>query len=200
MTNHAVTYRPNSRWRIAIAFTVAAAIHLSAVAIASLRHEPTIVNSGTEFPAIEVEPDVDLPTPPQTGVPVEVAPPSVSSEFVEVPPPPRPIPQRQPILPIRTVGQTSMGITPNPRASALSAPRPEYPYEARSRHITGSGVAVMAVDPATGFVGDVVMEQSIGNSILDNTAISAFRRWRFKSGTPRKVRVPITFNLTGAQY
>jgi TonB family protein len=198
MTSKALIYRPNSRWRIAIAFTVAAAIHLSAVAIASLRHETAVVNSGTEFPAIEIEPDVDLATPSQTEAPMEAAPPSVPSEFVEIPPPPRPIPQRQRILPIRTVGQT--GITPNPRAYALSAPRPEYPYEARSRHITGSGVVVMAVDPATGFVDDVFMEQSIGNSILDNAAISAFRRWRFKSGTPRKIRVPITFNLTGAQY
>ena len=32
------------------------------------------------------------------------------------------------------------------KASAISAPRPEYPYEARSRKITGSGVCVVTVD------------------------------------------------------
>ena len=93
-----------------------------------------------------------------------------------------------------------MGFTANPRALTLSAPRPEYPYEARSRHITGSGIAEMSVDPVTGFVEDAVMEQSIGNPILDNSAINAFRRWQFKRGTARKVRVPIRFKMTGAEY
>ena len=41
------------------------------------------------------------------------------------------------------------------------------------------------------------MEQSIGNPILDNSTVSAFRRWRFKPGTPPRVRIPITFVLTG---
>src|SRR5436190_1867600 len=36
--------------------------------------------------------------------------------------------------------------------------------------------------------------------ILDNSTISAFRRWCFKPGTPARVRIPITFVLTGAQY
>src|SRR5438477_613343 len=87
-----------------------------------------------------------------------------------------------------------------PIAAALTAPRPDYPYEARSRHITGSGIAVIAVDPNSGLAVDAMMEQSIGNPILDNSTVSAFRRWRFKPGTPRRVRIPITFVLTGAQY
>jgi len=45
----------------------------------------------------------------------------------------------------------------------LSAPRPDHPYEARSRHITGSGVAVISVDPNSGLAVDAMMEQSIGN-------------------------------------
>jgi TonB family protein len=86
------------------------------------------------------------------------------------------------------------------KALVLSAPRPDYPYEARSRHITGSGVAVITVDPNSGWAVDAMMEQSIGNPILDTSTISAFRRWRFKPGTPARVRIPITFALTGAQY
>ena len=31
----------------------------------------------------------------------------------------------------------------NAKAVATYAPRPQYPYEARSRHITGSGVCVL---------------------------------------------------------
>ena len=45
-----------------------------------------------------------------------------------------------------------------------------------------------------------MMEQSIGNPILDNSTVSAFRRWRFKPGTPVRVRIPITFVLTGTLY
>jgi TonB family protein len=47
---------------------------------------------------------------------------------------------------------------------------------------------------------DAVMEQSIGNAILDNSTVSAFHRWRFKPGTPARLHIPINFVLTGAQY
>jgi TonB family protein len=86
------------------------------------------------------------------------------------------------------------------KALAVSTPRPEYPMEARSRHITGSGVAVLLVDVPTGVVTDARMEQSIGNPILDNAAVSAFRRWRFKPGTTSQIRIPITYTMTGASY
>jgi TonB family protein len=86
------------------------------------------------------------------------------------------------------------------RRSCVARRGPDYPYEARSRHIAGSGIAVIIVDPNSGLAVDAMMEQSIGNPILDNSTVSAFRRWRFKPGTPRQVRIPITFVLTGAQY
>ncbi|PYJ79337.1 MAG: hypothetical protein DME69_05200 [Verrucomicrobia bacterium] len=44
------------------------------------------------------------------------------------------------------------------------------------------------------------MTQSIGSPILDNAATSAFRQWRFKPGTVSKVKIPITFTMTGASY
>ena len=44
------------------------------------------------------------------------------------------------------------------------------------------------------------IEQGIGNPILDNSTLSAFRRWRFRPGSPPRVRIPTTFLLTGAQY
>ena len=86
------------------------------------------------------------------------------------------------------------------KALAISSPRPEYPYEARSRHITGSGVCVVSVDVASGSVTDASMAQSIGNPILDNAAMSAFKRWRFKPGSVSKVKIPITFTMSGASY
>jgi TonB family protein len=35
---------------------------------------------------------------------------------------------------------------------AINAPRPKYPYDARSRYFTGSGVVLLEVDPHTGYV------------------------------------------------
>jgi len=89
---------------------------------------------------------------------------------------------------------------PAAKAFAVAAPRPDYPYEARTRKITGSGVCVLTVDTGSGAVTDATMAQSIGNPILDNSAVSAFRRWRFKPGTVAKVRMPITFTMSGASY
>jgi TonB family protein len=59
---------------------------------------------------------------------------------------------------------------------------------------------VLTVEPANGNVVNATMEQSIGNPILDGSTLSAFRRWRFRAGTPKKVRIPITFLLTGASF
>ena len=88
----------------------------------------------------------------------------------------------------------------NAKAWTVSMPHPDYPYEARRRHLTGRGIAIISVDPITGCAIDVTMEQSIGNPVLDNSAVSAVRRWRFKRGSPTRLRIPITFLLTGAQY
>jgi TonB family protein len=83
---------------------------------------------------------------------------------------------------------------------AVSAPRPEYPYEARRQKITGSGVVTMTVDSITGKVRGVSMVKSTGNLFLDNAALSGFRRWRFKPGTASSVTCPITFTLVGPSY
>jgi TonB family protein len=86
------------------------------------------------------------------------------------------------------------------KALALEAPRPEYPFEARSKRLTGSGVVVITVNPASGAVVDARMARSIGSPILDNSALSAFRRWRFQPGTISKINIPITFSMSGASY
>jgi TonB family protein len=124
-------------------------------------------------------------------------PPEIQPEFHEeqTPPPQKKIPQKAAPIKVPGLMTASQG-----KANAISAPKPDYPYEARSRHITGSGVCVVTVDIASGNVTDATMAQSIGSPILDNSAVSAFRRWRFKPGTVSKVRIPITFTMTGASY
>jgi TonB family protein len=89
---------------------------------------------------------------------------------------------------------------PEAQRVAVSAPTPYYPYESRARHITGSGVAKLGVDPKTGSVTDTAMIQSTGNNMLDQAALSAFRRWKFKPGSTREVRMPITFTMSGVSY
>jgi|GEM_PF-1376695 len=82
-------------------------------------------------------------------------------------------------------------------AILVSAVRPEYPYEARSRDISGHGVAVLKIDRATGKVVSCEMTPSTGSEILDEAAMEAFREWRFKPGTVAGVRIPIAFILPG---
>jgi TonB family protein len=84
-----------------------------------------------------------------------------------------------------------------PRAVAVFAPRPDYPYKARRARITGSGVAILQVDPVTGKVTSCQMAPSTGSVVLDGAALDAFRQWRFTPGTIKEVRIPITFGGGG---
>jgi TonB family protein len=85
-----------------------------------------------------------------------------------------------------------------PKALAIYTPRPEYPFQARARRLTGTGVAVLKLDQRTGLVTDSYMATSTGHKILDHATLTAFRRWRFKPGIPfHGVRIPISFSLTG---
>jgi TonB family protein len=84
------------------------------------------------------------------------------------------------------------------KALATYAPRPQYPYEARARQITGRVVVGIRISPKTGNVTIAVLLHSSGNAILDNAALSAFRQWRFKPGTDAVVKIPVTFTMSGA--
>jgi TonB family protein len=83
------------------------------------------------------------------------------------------------------------------RASAKAvttyAPRPDYPEEARSRRIAGSGVCVVSVDPYTGSVTNASMAQSTGNQLLDKSVLRTLRTWKFKPGTVSQVSIPVEF-------
>ena len=200
MTNNALIYRRPSKWPIAAALAAAVMIHLSAVAIAFHQEPSATQPTAIDFKTIGVDLADDPPTPPDPEISVPPPVPVPAADFIEPQETRRVTKTQQTPAPIRPFGQTRLAAVGNAKAFVLSAPRPEYPYEARSRHITGSGVAVISVDPNSGLAVDATMEQSIGNPILDNSTVSAFRRWRFKPGTPARVRIPITFVLTGAQY
>ena len=205
----ALLFQPVPRWRIGAALGAAALIHFAAIALASIhpREQEKDFPPGDDFgPTIELQPQspTDNPTPrPEL---VDLSTPSHTDESM-VPeerstPPPIRRQTNKPATPIeRTSGATNgpTGLS-STRVSALSAPRLEYPYEARRQRITGSGIAAMTIDPVSGSVTSVVMEASTGSLVLDNAAVTGFRRWRFKPGTVSKVKLPITYTLMGAQY
>ena len=143
-------------------------------------------------------------TPELTPAPMPIGtPPDIKPEYVEETTPPPKRPQAQKFTPIKApqaAGRPGTMSISTAKALATYAPRPQYLYEARSRHITGRGVCVVEVDAGSGSVTSALMASSIGNPILDNAALSAFRQWRFKPGSVSNVRIPITFTTTGAQY
>jgi TonB family protein len=84
------------------------------------------------------------------------------------------------------------------KAMAISAARPEYPYAARVRRITGSGVYILHIN-AKGLVSSVGVRHSSGNRMLDDAAISAFKRWRFKPFGSVALRMPVTWTISQRQ-
>lgn len=204
----ALLYQPNQRWRIGVALGAAALIHLAAVAVGNI-HRPERIDEVSSSPGITeiifdpISP-VDDSTPPPDPVTPTPSEDATDKSFVDENPTPPPI-RRHDTRPVAPTARARNGIPSSltlssAKVMALSAPRPEYPYEARRQKITGNGFVVMAIDSATGRVTGAVMEQSTGNSVLDNAAMTGFQRWRFKPGTASRVRSPITFTMTGAQY
>jgi periplasmic protein TonB len=197
-------YQPPPRKHVLLALAGALAIELGSVVIASIKHEPPAIDL-SQIPSATVEVTMqaeDQPTPPPEDIPMPPPPPEpqVQEFHEETTPPPRRPQTAAPIKAPQTSLPGTMSIT-GAKAVAIFAPKPEYPYEARSRHVTGSGVCVLSVDVGSGNVTDASMAQSIGNPILDNATVSAFRRWKFRAGQiAPKVKVPITFTMTGASY
>ena len=199
-------YKPPPRWQVWAALGGAIAIHLAAVGAYALKREAPVVDL-SNIPTATVEAMLqpeDQPTPPPEDIPIPEPPPvpEVAPEFHEEKPPP-PRPQTKPAGPVKApqAGVPGTMSISGAKAVAIFAPKPDYPYEARSRHVTGSGVALLSVDTASGNVTDASMAQSIGSPILDNSTVSTFRRWRFAPGKcAPKVKVPITYTMTGASY
>jgi TonB family protein len=200
--NTALLYRRRQVWTFWIAFACAAAIHVGAVVLAKGKSQKATTEDfkppGVDLEVVDADPE---PAPSEESItsPPPVAMPSEEEAFPEENRTPAPVRPRKKIR----IASFTRGTAPpfgSMKAMVLYAPRPVYPYEARRQRITGSGIAQLTVDPASGSVTGVRMAQSCGNVILDDATRDAFRRWRLKPGTPPTVQVPITFTLMGASY
>ena len=138
MTNNAFIYRRPSKWPIATALAAAVLIHLSAVAIAFHQESPAAQPALTDSTALGIDFADDPPTPPDPDISVPPPVPVPTSDFIEPQEITRVIKTQRIPAPIRPSGQTRLTAVGNAKAFVLSAPRPDYPYEARSRHITGA--------------------------------------------------------------
>jgi TonB family protein len=207
MTTGALLYQSTQRWRVGAAFGAAVLIHCAAIALASIHRiekqdSVSFTDQFTEItfeaPSTPVDPNPDisdpLPTPPQID--------ETFRESTSTPPPIRRLTSRAIAPLVRPNNLRSPGpmTWSSAKVLAVSAPRPEYPYEARRQKITGDRIVAIAVDPVTGNVRDVSIRKSTGSPYLDNAALTGFRRWRFRPGTVSAVTCPITFTLTGASY
>jgi TonB family protein len=200
--NPALLYRIRGRWTFWIAFVCAFTIHLGAVVLGKNKSESAkLENFRTgqgDVELVDTEPELQSPEQSITPPPVEQIPLDQDSFQEEnlTPPPVRSRKKSRPAVFVRRTIASFHSV----KAMVTYAPRPVYPYEARRNRITGSGTALLGIDPTMGTVTDVLMAQSCGNTILDNATLEAFRRWRFKPGTAPTVQVPITYTLSGASY
>ncbi len=203
----AFIYRPAPGWRIAVALAAAVAVHLAAIAFAERdAPAPQPYLPGDDPTEIEIIPgEPELSPPASDEMPPPAPPPPVMTEtLIEEKLAPKPVPvariNKVPLVPRSPQPSRALAPAGAGKVLALAAPRPEYPYEARRQHLTGSGVALLSIDPSNGSVLDVQMAQSTGSALLDNAARAGFRRWRFRPGTVSQVQTPITFTLTGAAF
>ena len=69
-------------------------------------------------------------------------------------------------------------------------PQVSYPRKAQWAHIKGAGMYGIEVDPSNGHVIRTFVVKSSGSEILDDAALKAYRKFRFKPGGPSHVEVP----------
>ena len=109
------------------------------------------------------EPNVDSQPDPSEPLPT---PPVIEQSYIEdsaLRPPVHRTPTRFPLLvrPLANPTGKSLNVSAA-KVFALSAPRPDYPYEARRQKITGEGVALLTIDPRNGEVINITMSKSTG--------------------------------------
>lgn len=101
-------------------------------------------------------------------------------------------------------GASAPELPPGFAAGSLDNPLPRYPSAARRRGIEGTVTLEVLVSPA-GLPERVAIARSSGSGLLDEAAVEAVRRWRFRparrgsEAVEGLVSVPVTFRLVEAE-
>jgi TonB family protein len=158
---------------------------------------PTQIAPAEEKKAEPNRSTASMPPSQKAATPIEQAPPAEESPVVALPEEKKPRRKKRPRPPVQTEAATISAPVPMSlsvaQSMAITAPLPDYPYEAKRRNLAGSGICVVTVDTATGTVTNASMVQSTGSPLLDKLTIQTFKSWRFKPGTVSQVRVPISY-------
>jgi TonB family protein len=158
---------------------------------------PTPTGPAEEKKAEPNQSTASMPPTQKAATPTEEAPPAEEPEVVAVHAEKKPRPRKRPRPAVQPDPASISAPVPMSlsvaQSMAISAPLPEYTYEMKRRNLTGSGICVVTVDPATGTVTNATMSQNTGSPILDKLTTKTFKNWRFKPGTVSEVRVPVSY-------
>ena len=102
---------------------------------------------------------------------------------------PPPLLTRPPEIPFVVLSDEQMA------KATISTPKPDYPIDARRRHITGKGVFQLTISESTGDVLSVDVVSSTGYPILDSSAVKTMKRWKFRPHMVTRAKVPIEFSM-----
>src|SRR5437764_429433 len=164
----ALHYRSRHKWRFAAALLSAAAIHVGVIGLATTHKAgpPTASGYSTDPAEITFDPTALIADPPPATTDPLSTPPVIDQSFVEPAATPPPVHRISTVTPVVRPGSSPMSSSArlsSAKVFAVSAPRPEYPYEARRQRVTGDGTALLTIDPGTGNVVQVTITKSTGN-------------------------------------
>jgi len=195
-------HKPKKKKREPSSQTVATATKQDAAPVperlpAAAEEVPTQV-APTEEKKIEPNRNTaSVPPSQRAATPTEQPPSADEPAVIAVPAERKPRPRKRPRPAVQADAASISAPVPVSlsvaQSMAITAPLPDYTYEMKRRNLSGSGICVVTVDPATGAVTSANMFQSTGSSLLDKLTTQTFKSWRFKPGTLSKVRIPITY-------
>ncbi|MEM9381044.1 MAG: TonB family protein [Planctomycetota bacterium] len=155
---------------------------------------------------LERELDEPEPVAEPIEVPLIAPPPELDSpERVDLPEPQRFVDDVDVALdqPTQNVEASAAALQRKASAEKSKNRAPRYPAQARARRLQGT-CEILCIIGIDGRVKSLSVDTSSGHELLDDAAMDAVRRWRFKpalgaNGKPAEdtVLVPVTFRLTG---
>ncbi|MEM1451776.1 MAG: energy transducer TonB [Planctomycetota bacterium] len=157
---------------------------------------------------VPLERELDEPEPlaEPIDVPLVAPPPELDApERIDLPEPKRVVDDVDVALdePTQNVEASAAALQRKASVDRSKNRAPRYPPQARARRLQGT-CKLLCVIGADGRVKSVTVATSSGHEILDDAAVDAVRRWRFKpalgangKAAEDTVLVPVTFRLTG---